>query len=416
MLLGFYLFLAGLEVVLNADLSVAGAISFQSKICVCFRRVFSSFFPCFSMRVFQIFLFRFVFKVFFLDLIWWCFLRWREVLEIARREALEYVSRHGISPTLRGLFYILVSKNVIPNTRSAYKVLSDVVSRGRYVGVFPWDLIRDESREFRWGESGSSVSDAERSLEMLSRMSEEDKKKLLRDYLLSLYGVRINKWEGQRYSVLVVVEKEALFDVVDKIANVDLRWDVSVTASRGFESATLIKSVGDWIVRMRGRGRIPVVLLIFDWDPSGEYAGALDFAFRSLLVVEDYRERLLEEWEKARDVDRKEEIVRRLSEKNQVVFEKIMLTWDQVQRFKLPPEPQDEEVKKKLLRDSRARMFIEKYGFLGQVEIDAMFALYYDEARRIIDESIRRYFDEKVYEDVRRKEEELREKLEKIIS
>jgi len=88
-----------------------------------------------------------------------------------------------------------------------------------------------------------------------------------------------------------------------------------------------------------------------------------------------------------------------------------MFVWDQVKRYNLPPEPQDQETKRKLERDSRARMFLEKYGFLGQVEVDAMFALYYDEAKKIVDEAIKRYFDFNKYQEVVKKEEELKKKV-----
>ncbi len=43
------------------------------------------------------------------------------LVEIALKEAEAYYNQYGTSLTLRGLFYILVSKNVIPNTVSAYK-------------------------------------------------------------------------------------------------------------------------------------------------------------------------------------------------------------------------------------------------------------------------------------------------------
>ncbi|MEM1731314.1 MAG: hypothetical protein QXY26_09340, partial [Ignisphaera sp.] len=54
---------------------------------------------------------------------------------------------------------------------------------------------------------------------------------------------------------------------------------------------------------------------------------------------------------------------------------------------------------------------LEKYGFLGQVEVDAMFALYYDEAKKIVDEAVKRYFDFNKYQEVVKKEEELKKKV-----
>ncbi|MEM4623213.1 MAG: hypothetical protein QW816_04070 [Desulfurococcaceae archaeon] len=52
------------------------------------------------------------------------------------------------------------------------------------------------------------------------------------------YTVQLSKWEMQKHAALVVVEKEAQYEAIHKMLNVDLAWDVSVTTSRGFESAT----------------------------------------------------------------------------------------------------------------------------------------------------------------------------------
>ncbi|MEM1672327.1 MAG: hypothetical protein QXT86_09795 [Archaeoglobaceae archaeon] len=92
-----------------------------------------------------------------------------------------------------------------------------------------------------------------------------------------------------------------------------------------------------------------------------------------------------------------------------------MLTWDQVKRYNFPPVPQDPDTKRKLERDSGARMFMEKYGCLGQVEVDAMVALYYDELRRILDEAVRKYFDFNKYQEVAKKEEELKKKVSDLL-
>ncbi|MEM1542649.1 MAG: hypothetical protein QXW20_07885 [Ignisphaera sp.] len=92
-----------------------------------------------------------------------------------------------------------------------------------------------------------------------------------------------------------------------------------------------------------------------------------------------------------------------------------MLTWDQVKRYNLPLVPQDPDTKRKLERDSGARMFMEKYGFLGQVEVDAMVALCYDELRRIFDEAVRKYFDFNKYQGVVSREKELKIKVSDIL-
>ncbi|MEM1690084.1 MAG: hypothetical protein QW794_02205 [Thermosphaera sp.] len=343
---------------------------------------------------------------------------WNSIVTIAESEARQYVQRFGIAPTLRGLFYILVSRGYIPNTMTAYRKLSSKVAEARYFGTFSWSLIRDESRVFWWGEVGARLADAEKVPQLLSSLSEEQKRELLKEYLSRRYAVHINRWEGQPYSVLVVVEKEAQVDAVYKMLNVDLSLDVSVTTSRGFESATAIRSIADWVQRVKDASRTPVLLLVFDWDPSGEYAGLYDLIFRILVLLSEPRERaiLFSHWKDLRTFDEKAAMVAKLAAEKGVIYEKVMLTWEQVQRYNLPPEPQEEEARRKLQRDPRARMFIEKYGFLGQVEIDAMIALQYEEARRILAEAVRRYFDDNIYQEVRRREEELRRKVEEALS
>ncbi|MEM1672869.1 MAG: hypothetical protein QXT86_12545 [Archaeoglobaceae archaeon] len=336
---------------------------------------------------------------------------WKNIVLEAKKEAQNYYSQHGIAPTLRGLFYILVSKNVIPNTINYYRTLSSVLAKERYVGNFPWYLIRDETRTFRWGEVGYSIVDAEKVVDELKNMKPEDKERILKEYLKNKYRVKINKWEGQKYSVLVIVEKEAQYDAVEKVVNSDLKWSVATTTSRGFESATALNHLVSWIEHVKKQERVPVLLFIFDWDPSGEYASIYDFIFRlCLLMYRDDREEIMDRWSKSK-IDEKEQIIKDLVKDVGIVFEKVMLTWEQVKKYNLPPEPQDQETKRKLERDPRARMFLEKYGFLGQVEVDAMFALYYDEAKKIVDEAVKRYFDFNKYQEVVKKEEELKKKV-----
>ena len=96
-------------------------------------------------------------------------LNWEEIAKISYHEAKNYHSQQGDSLTLRGLFYILVSKNVIPNTKSSYKTLSDVLAKKRYKGEFPAYLLKDVTRKTSY-------------LEQIERyaqeLSEEDIKKV----------------------------------------------------------------------------------------------------------------------------------------------------------------------------------------------------------------------------------------------
>jgi len=342
--------------------------------------------------------------------------RWREVVEEAKKEAYKYYSAHGIPLTLRGLFYILVSKNVIPNTRNAYNELSRHVAEARYRGSFPWHLIHDKTRSISWGDVGYSVVDAQRVVEELGRLTEEEKQRILEEYLKSRYSIRLRQWEGQPKRVMVVVEKDAVFDLFRDVVKVQLGWDVGVTFSRGFESASHAKEVARWIRSLRDAGVSPVLLFVYDFDPSGEYASIRDFVFRVLLLASDEDvDEYLRRWDEGGEGE-KAKVIDELSSKLGVTFEKVMLTWEQVVKYDIPPRPESAEALAKLQRDPRRKWFVERYGELYQAEVDALLALNPDEVKRIIDEAIRKHFDFKVYEEVKKREEELRRRVEEALS
>ena len=56
-------------------------------------------------------------------------------------------------------------------------------------------------------------------------------------------------------------------------------------------------------------------------------------------------------------------------------FERIAVTQEQIHEYNLPPTPEDNETLEKLDRDSRTNGFIEKYGELFAVELDALLAI-----------------------------------------
>ena len=58
----------------------------------------------------------------------------------------EEASGHRL--TLRGVYYALVSANLIANTRSQYKRLSAVLDRARWEGLLSMDALDDRGRVF----------------------------------------------------------------------------------------------------------------------------------------------------------------------------------------------------------------------------------------------------------------------------
>jgi hypothetical protein len=319
-----------------------------------------------------------------------------QLIEIARQEAEDYYNKHGTSLTLRGLFYILVSKNVIPNTVNAYKRLSAVLAEARYNGSFPWYLLRDSTRRFHYLETTTNYP--------TRPLTAEEIRKIIEDYIRSYTNVSVNPWDDQNCRIVVVVEKEALGDLVTRF--IEEVWEhgvYQVRVIRGYDSATDLHDLANTISYIP-ESQTPVVLQLGDFDPSGED------------IVRDFRERLM-----------------MLSHRRDIVFEKVAVTIDQIASLQLPCRPESVEELEKMRRDPRyenymrrlreeaeknetVRRLIEIYGSSEiRVELDALVALRADDFKQILRRAIEKYFDANVYNTVtQRRIQELREQAERV--
>jgi hypothetical protein len=70
---------------------------------------------------------------------------WRLVVDNHVIPALGWFKGQGITPTLRTVFYRLVSLGIIPNTKNSYKNLSKVLVKERKEGRIEFDAIADKS-------------------------------------------------------------------------------------------------------------------------------------------------------------------------------------------------------------------------------------------------------------------------------
>jgi hypothetical protein len=319
-------------------------------------------------------------------------LNWEEISKIAYHEARNYYQQQGDALTLRGLFYILVSKNIIPNTKSAYKTLSDVLAKLRYKGEFPAYLIKDVTRKNSFLEQIEKYA---------QELSEEDIKKMVKDLIESYSSFSINPWSDQRNRIIIALEKEALFDItsswIDELSVDGIRIGVyNLRCLKGFDSATDIIALAKTVKKLKEDGYIPVILVISDFDPSGEE------------IFADFKNRIIE-----------------LSGINLIV-EKVMVTKEQIQQYNLPSSPESKEEIEKLRRDPRYGKFVEKYGLM-RVETDALYSIFPEKAKEILHTSILKYFDKSIFDsktkvriqEARNKSEEAKknmmEKVKKII-
>jgi len=262
-------------------------------------------------------------------------------------EIIQEYSEKGFTLTLRQLYYQFVARGKLENSERSYKNLGKLISNARLSGDLDWNAIEDRTRSIGRPSSWSSP----------------------RDILRAAYkGYRRDRWAGQKYSVEVWIEKEALSGV---IAPVCQRWDLTSFACKGYVSQSVqwraakhFEDIDDDVT--------PVILHLGDHDPSGQ--------------------------DMTRDI---EDRIRLLSNDREFILERIALNMDQIEELNPPPNPTK-------LSDSRAGAYIAKYG-TSSWELDALPPDYID---NLIEKFALQYIDIDLREDVLQLEKDERQKIE----
>lgn len=221
----------------------------------------------------------------------------------------DYLSQ-DLRLTLRQLYYVLVSRNVIPNADRPYKNLGNLISDARLAGRIDWEAIEDRIRvpvhppEFK---NLQELVDA------------------------ALQSYRLPRWTGQKHYVELWVEKDALAGILRPLA---LRYHVTLLVNRGYGSTSAMYDAYNRFAEKDAQGYDCVLFYLGDFDPSGED------------MVRDIRARLNDVF----GID--------------VTVEKLALTLAQVQQYNLPPNPAKHT-------DPRSQEFIRRHG-ASSWEVDAL--------------------------------------------
>lgn len=152
----------------------------------------------------------------------------------------------GYVLTTRQLYYQLVARDVIANNLQEYKRAASIINDGKLAGLIDWDMLEDRTRSFirrsRWT-SPISIVDA------CAEQYHQD------------------MWLGQSRRVFVIVEKEALVGVLERVCH---KYDTPLLAARGYPSSTVLRefAIEDILPAMR-EGQSGLVLHLGDHDPSG---------------------------------------------------------------------------------------------------------------------------------------------------
>jgi hypothetical protein len=232
----------------------------------------------------------------------------------------EILSEYSMKLTLRQIYYRLVSKNLIPNTKASYKGLSHQLVQARERKEVDDSRIEDRSRKVQgYGDYGyddlddfidSQVHDLQNAWSNFTR----------------------KQWENQPKKVIIALEKDALSRLFTEIAN---KYRVQVYATKGYGSYTFVNDLADDLDEEKEN----VILYFGDYDPSGRD------------IERDLRDRL----------------VRYYGRDNFTVV-RIALKPEQIEQYHLPPMPEDADTLAKLDRDTRSKT----YGLKYAVELDAL--------------------------------------------
>lgn len=296
-------------------------------------------------------------------------LNWAAIVPQAIKEAEAYRQEYdNKSPTLRAIYYRLVSIGVIPNTKSAYKGLSRALSDARIEGTFPWNLMVDNIRSSTGARSDVTLEDAKYNASTETR----DKLYDLESAFDAIADPHVNfglaKWSAQPKRVIIAIEKDAILSAVQSVTKTQ---DVEIFPLRGYSSTTFVKQLADRIrslSQLKG-GEDPrcgevQLLIITDYDPSGED------------IARDVQERL------------------HIKFGVTCIAEKILLTKAQIMKYNLPWKPEDAAEIAKMQRDPRWDKWEDG---VFRVELDAMAAIQPNAFRKIIKDAVNKHYDEDTY-------------------
>lgn len=261
----------------------------------------------------------------------------------------------GYELTLRQLFYQLVSRGVIPNKQSEYKILGDLISDARMAGLINWTHIVDRTRNLMGNRHW------ERPSSLVEQMAKQ-------------YAV--DKWADQDEYVEVFIEKQALEGVISGICS---RLDVPFFSCRGYTSSSEMWVAGQRLVRRVQQNKRVHIVHLGDHDPSG-IDMSRDIKARLQMFVDAHTDGM-----------------------DNVHVLRVALNMPQIERLKPPPNPAK-------LTDSRAKSYVDKYGD-SSWELDALNP---QEITGIIERAVLSFRDEGKWNEAVKKEEKGRRTLEAI--
>lgn len=265
-------------------------------------------------------------------------------------QILDEYSEKGYDLSLRQLYYQLVARGYIENSIQSYKRIGNLVNDGRLAGLIDWDMITDRGRTkvevSHWGSPRDIVYSAARSF-------------------------RIDKWQNQKYYVMVMVEKQALEGVLIPVCR---GLDIPFIANKGYSSASAMYEIGKDLQHRMDRGKQIVMLYLGDHDPSG------------IDMTRDVQERL--------------SMFSGCSAFEEVQVDRLALNLDQIEALNPPPNPAKES-------DARYEKYVKRYGETCW-ELDAIEPT---QLAQIVERAVSKYRNKRIWDEAVAEETHMRDEL-----
>ena len=246
----------------------------------------------------------------------------------------------GFVLTLRQLYYQHVARGLLANTQTEYTRLGSIITDGRLAGLIDWEAIEDRTRGLKAHSAWDDPVDIIRSAASSFAMD-----------LWADQGVRPEVW----------IEKDALVGVIEPVCQ---RYRIPHFACRGYASQSEVWRAGTRFARYAREGYQVVVLHLGDHDPSG------------IDMTRDNDERLA------------------LFSGQGVELRRLALNFDQVRRYRPPPNPAKET-------DSRHGAYVARFGH-SSWELDALDPRVID---RLIEDEVKTFLDRRLWDAAGRRQE-----------
>lgn len=276
----------------------------------------------------------------------------RNLIDKINSVIIEY-QEQGYSLTLRQCYYQLVARGFIPNNEKSYKNTGNLINDARLAGLIDWNSIEDRTRNLK------SLSHWDDPRQIITAGAEQ---------------YRNNLWDGCHYYVEVWVEKEALSNIVARVAD---QLDVPYFCCRGYVSQSEMWQAAERFKYMQDYDKHVVLIHLGDHDPSG------------IDMSRDIKERL-----ELFGVDQYD-----------FTFTRIALNMEQVKEFNPPPNPAK-------ITDSRCSSYIQKYGN-NSWELDALEPQVIHD---LITHEVGYYADEDLQAEIKRRVEREKHTMRRIVA